>query len=188
MAAWLETLGVSLGRAWRMDVMEAIRQRRSVRSYEDREVEEEVLKQVMEAGRLAPSARNLQEWKFVVVRDKALREKLVDAAGGQQFVGEAPVVIVACAVEHDHVMSCGHPSHLIDVAIAIDHITLAACELGLGTCWIGAFDQRKVRDILGIPDSVEVIELLPMGYPTAWPDARLRKPFGEVVCYDGWQD
>ena len=171
-----------------MDVMEAIRQRRSVRSYEEREVEEDVLTQVMEAGRLAPSARNMQEWKFVVVRDKALRRKLADAASGQRFVGEAPVVIVACAVEHDHIMACGHPSHLIDVAIAIDHITLAARELGLGTCWIGAFDQQKVRDILGIPDSVEVIELLPMGYPAGWPGARLRKPFNEVVCYDGWED
>jgi len=98
------------------------------------------------------------------------------------------VVIVACAVEHEHVMPCGHPSHLIDVAIATDHITLAARALGLGTCWIGSFDRRMVRDVLGIPDSVEVVELMPLGYPTDWPAPRSRKGLDEAVCYDGWQD
>ena len=171
-----------------MDVCEAIRQRRSVRSYEDREVEEEKLRQVLEAGRLAPSASNRQEWKFVVVRDAELRRKLAAAAKDQQFVGEAAVVIAACAVDHDHIMSCGHPCFLIDVAIAVDHMTLAACELGLGTCWIGAFDQRQARDILGIPDSVEVVALLPLGYPTAWPDAKPRKSLDEAVCFDTWSD
>ncbi|MCK4375909.1 MAG: nitroreductase family protein [Candidatus Brocadiae bacterium] len=171
-----------------MDALEAIKERRSIRSYEDREVEQEKLKQVLDAGRLAPSAGNRQEWKFVVVRDKELRGQLVEAASGQQFVGEAPVVIVPCAVDHDHVMSCGHPSFLVDVAIAIDHMTLAARELGLGTCWIGAFDQQKVKDILGIPASVEVVELLPLGYPTSWPGPRPRKSLDEVICYDGWAD
>jgi len=170
-----------------MDVFEAIKQRRSVRSYRDREVEEEKLRQVLEAGRLAPSASNRQEWKFVAVRDPDLRGKLVAAAHGQRFVGEAPVVIVACAVQSDHLMPCGHPSHLVDVAIAIDHMTLAARELGLGTCWIGAFDQDGVRRILGIPKHVQVIELLPLGYPTSWPSPTSRKSFDEAVCYDRWR-
>lgn len=170
-----------------MDVTEAIKTRRSVRSYEDRQIEEDVLRQVLEAGRLAPSAGNRQEWKFVAVRDSGLRQKLVEAARGQEFVGEAPVVIAACAVETDHIMPCGHPSHLIDVAIAIDHMTLAGRELGLGTCWIGAFDQQTVRDILGIPASVQIVELLTLGYPTGWPDMRSRKAFDEAVCFDRWQ-
>ena len=170
-----------------MDVIECIRARRSVRSYEDREVEEEKLRQVLEAGRLAPSANNQQNWKFVVVRKSELRRQLVAAANGQSFVGEAPVVIVACATSSDHIMPCGHPSHLVNMAIAIDHMALAARELGLGTCWIGAFDQDAVREILGIPQSVEVIELLPVGYPASWPAARPRKPLGEVVSYDRWQ-
>jgi len=171
-----------------MDVLEAIGARRSIRSYEDRPVGDKELKQVLEAARLAPSAGNRQEWKFVVVRDKRLREQLAEAAHGQDFVGQAPVVIVPCAVQHDHIMSCGHPSHLVDVSIAIDHMTLAARELGLGTCWIGAFDQARVRKILGIPDSVEVIELLPLGYPTSWPGPRPRKSLEEIACYDRWQD
>ena len=169
-----------------MDTFEAIEKRRSVRSYTDQPVEDEKLGKVLEAGRLAPSANNRQEWKFVVVRDRALRARLVEAARGQKFVGEAPVVIAACAVEHEHIMACGHPCHLLDVAIALDHMSLAARALGLGTCWIGAFDQDAVREILDIPDDVEVIELMPLGYPVAWPDARARKDMGAAVCYERW--
>ncbi len=169
-----------------MNVMESIRERRSVRSYLPKAVEEEKLQQVLEAGRLAPSASNRQEWHFVVVRDAELRRGLAEAASGQRFVAEAPVVIVACAPEHAHVMACEHPSFLIDVAIAIDHMTLAARELGLGTCWVGAFHQEQVRDVLGIPESVEVVELLPLGYPTDWPEPRPRKSLEQMVSYDGW--
>lgn len=171
-----------------MDTMEAIRTRRSNRAYQDRPVEEEKLLQVLEAARLAPSAGNRQEWKFVVVRDPELRAALAEAARGQEFVAQAPVVIAACAVEHDHVMSCGHPSFLVDVSIAIDHMTLAACALGLGTCWISAFDQDAVRKVLGIPHSVQVIELLPLGYPADSPGPRPRKELDEIVCYDGWAE
>ena len=94
----------------KMDVMTAIKTRRSIRAYKDKPIEDEKLKAVLEAGRLAPSARNLQEWKYVVVKDKGLRDKLIDAANGQRFVGQAPAVIVACAVQTDHVMPCGELS------------------------------------------------------------------------------
>jgi len=169
-----------------MDVMKAIRQRRSIRAYGDAPVEPEKLRQVMEAARLAPSASNRQEWKFVVVREQARREKLAEAAHGQAFVAEAPVVIVACAQEHDRVMSCGHASFLVDVSIAVDHMTLAARELDLGTCWIGAFDQDMVRDVLDIPPDVQVVALLPLGYATEWPAAKPRKSTEEIVCYEQW--
>ncbi len=169
-----------------MDLFDVIGQRRSVRSYEDRAVEEDKLAQVLEAARLAPSAGNRQEWRFVVVRDAGLRRKLMEAARGQQFVGDAPVVIAACAPEHGHVMSCGHPSFLVDVSIALEHIALAARALGLGTCWVGAFEQRLVRDALGIPDSVEVVQLMALGYPTDWPEPKERKGTDDIVCYDGW--
>ncbi len=169
-----------------MDVFEAIQKRRSVRTWERKPVEEEKLDQVLEAARLAPSARNMQEWRLVVVRDAELRRRLIEAANGQDFVGQAPVVIAACAIKTDHVMSCGHPSHLLDLAIAVDHMTLAARELELGTCWIGAFKQEEVREVLDIPESVEVVALLPMGYPLKWPDARPRKPKSDLVRYDGW--
>jgi len=126
-----------------MDVYEAIKTRRSVRAYQEKDIPEDVLKRILEAARLAPSAGNRQQWKFIVVRDPELRKKLVPAANNQQFVGQAPVIIVAVALEPDRVMSCEVPAYAVDLAIAVDHITLAATAEGLGTCWIGAFSQVK---------------------------------------------
>jgi nitroreductase len=171
-----------------MDVQEAIRQRRSVRSWQDRPVEDEKLKLVLEAARLAPSARNRQEWKFIVVRDADVRQKLGAGARGQDFVAQAPVVIAGCALEHHYTMSCGHKAYAIDLAIALEQVALQARELGLGTCWIGAFDHDMVQEVLGIPKGVQVVGLMPLGYPDEWPEAKPRKPMDEVVCYDGWQD
>ncbi len=131
-----------------MKVMEAIAERRSIRSFSGRPVEEEKLLRILEAGRLAPSARNMQDWKFVVVKDTGLRRRLAEAARNQEFVAQAPIVIAACGTS-DYVMTCGQHTYTIDVAIAVDHMTLAAVEEGLGTCWIGAFYEDKVKGILG---------------------------------------
>jgi nitroreductase len=170
-----------------MDIYETIRTRKSVRSYLDKPVEEEKLDRVLEAARLAPSARNRQEWRFVVVTDPTTRRKLVDAASGQEFVGSAPVVIACCAETDGHLMKCGHPSFLIDVAIAVDHLTLAAAGEGLGTCWIGAFDQGAVRSILGIPEEIQVVELLPLGYPDdTSTKQKQRYPMGTIVHRERW--
>jgi nitroreductase len=149
-----------------MDVMNAIKTRKSVRAYLDRPVEDDKLNAVLEAARLAPSASNRQEWRFVIVREPETRKKLAAVAGGQAFVGEAPLLIVACAETDGHVMRCGQPCYPIDVAIALDHMSLAAVELGLGSCWIGLFDEKKVREILQIPDEIRVVELMPLGYPS----------------------
>ena len=171
-----------------MDVFEALRTRRSVRSFKEDKIEEDKLNKVLEAGRLAPSANNRQQWRFVVVEDASLRDKLKEAVK-QDFVSAAPVVIAACAVGVEHVMSCGEKSYSIDVAAAIDHMIIQAAELGLGSCWIGAFYQDKVKEILDIPDDVRVVSLLPLGYPRE--PLRLeekdRKPLGEIVCRDGWK-
>jgi nitroreductase len=169
-----------------MNVHEAIAARRSIRSYQDKPVEAQKLLRVLGAARQAPSARNAQEWKFCVVRDKATRQRLMVAAKNQAFVGEAPVVIAACAVETTAVMSCGQFAYPIDVAIAVDHMTLTAVEEGLGTCWVGAFYEDQVKEILGIPPTVRVVQLLALGYPTTVPEARPRKPVSEIVCYDKW--
>lgn len=174
-----------------MKVMEAIAERRSIRSFSGRPVEEEKLLRVLEAGRLAPSARNMQDWKFVVVKDPGLRQRLAEAARNQEFVGQAPVVIVACGTS-DYVMTCGQLTYPIDVAIAVDHMTLAAVEEGLGTCWIGAFYEDKVKEILEVPQTVRVVALLPLGYPvepenTAKAILKPRKPLEEIVVYDGWK-
>jgi nitroreductase len=166
--------------------MEAIEKRRSIRKYEDRELEQDKLRRVLEAGRLAPSASNIQEWKYVVVRDKELKRKLAAAARGQGFVGNASAVIVGCAARTDRVMSGGQQAYPIDLAISMDHMTLAAVEEGLGTCWIGAFSEPEVKKILGIPEEVRVVCLLPVGYPAEEPGPRPRKDFEECVSWERW--
>lgn len=168
-----------------MDVMEAIIGRKSIRSFLERPVEDEKLNAVLDAGRLAPSARNLQDWRFIVVRDPATRKRLAEAARNQEFVGQAPVVIAACGTS-DMVMTCGQPAYALDVAIAVDHMTLAAVAEGLGTCWIGAFYEDKVKQILGVPEHVRVVALLPIGYPAQAPRPTPRKKLDEVVAYERW--
>ena len=168
-------------------VFDVIKKRRSVRSFLEKSLEEEKLNAVLEAGRLAPSASNRQEWRFVIVKDREVRKKIAEAANGQSFVGDAPVVIVACAVTDRQVMSCGLLCYPIDVAIALDHISLVSVEYGLGTCWIGAFDEGRVKEILGIPEEVRVVELMPIGYPT--PEIvkeKNRLPFSKLVRYEHW--
>ena len=169
-----------------MTVWEAIQQRYSVRAYRDKPVEQDKLDRVMEAARLAPSAGNRQEWRFVLVTDPDTREQLIEAARGQEFVGEAPVVIVACAVGEPHEMTCGQLSYPIDVAIALEHIALQATEEGLGTCWIGAFYEDQVKDLLGIPEDVRVVELMPLGYPSTTAGPKSRLPLDQIVMCETW--
>ena len=166
-----------------MDVYEAIQQRFSVRSYQDRPVEDDRLSRILEAGRLAPSATNAQAWKFVVVRDAAVRASLAQAAD-QAFVGQAPVVIAAVCTDPSRTMHCGVPAGPVDCAIALDHVALAAVAEGLGTCWIGHFDQDAARRALGVPGSAQIIELLPLGYPAVKAPQKSRKPIDEIVTHD----
>jgi nitroreductase len=170
-----------------MTVFEAIKTRRSIRSYDDRPIEEEKLLRVLEAGRLAPSAKNRQEWRYVVVKDKELRKKLAVAANNQYFIAEAPVIIVGCATLVNYVLSCGQPSYTIDVSISMDHITLQAVEEGLGTCWIGSFKEDEVKRLLNIPEDMRVVELMPLGYPKFLPEPKPRLELDEIVFYDRWQ-
>ena len=166
-----------------MDVYEAIEQRYSVRSYESRRVEDDTLERILDAGRLAPSARNNQDWKFIVVRQSQLRSSLAEAAE-QPFLASAPVILAVVDTGRGHVMSCGVPSGPVNCAIAIDHMTLAATAEGLGTCWIGHFDQDQCRRILGVPPEHVIIELLPIGYPASAAAKKVRKPVEEVVVHE----
>jgi nitroreductase len=169
-----------------MDVSEAIRRRYSCRSYQDKPVEPDKLQAVLEAARLAPSAKNLQDWRFVVATDKTTRRKLAAAANNQTFLENAGAIIVACTVS-DHVMRCGQAIGPIDVAIALEHMCLQATELGLATCWIGSFYPDKVRPIVGIPDGVTIIELLAVGYPADSPRGPRREEIEKIVCFETWQ-
>lgn len=168
-----------------MALLSEITNRYSCRAYQDKPIEQEKLDRIVEAARLAPSARNLQEWRFVFVRDAKLRQKMQVAANNQPFVAQAAVVIAACA-ESDYVMRCGQRCGPIDVAIALEHIALQAVAEGLGTCWIGSFFPEQVRQVLGIPENVAVIELMALGYPADQARSKTREAAGKIACYDRW--
>jgi len=168
-----------------MDVAQAIRSRYSCRNYQAKPIERDKLSAVLEAARLAPSAKNLQDWRFVVVTGEEAKQKLVQAANNQTFLADAGAIVVACSVS-DHVMRCGQAIGPIDVAIAMEHMCLQATELGLATCWIGSFYSDKVRGIMGIPDGVAIIELLALGYPADTPKPHRRQAMDEIVSFEKW--
>ena len=171
-----------------MDVYPAVKTRKSVRAYLDKPVEEDKIKRILDAARLAPSASNRQEWRLVVVRDRLMREKVATAANNQHFVAETPVIIVACAEGVDHIMPCGQSSYPIDIAIILDHITLLAVQEGLGTCWIGAFDEGKIKRLLGIPQNIRIVELMPLGYPKEPHMIREKSRLGldKIIKWEKW--
>lgn len=168
-----------------MEVSQAIRSRYSCRTYADKPLETDTLRAILEAARQAPSAKNLQDWRFVAVTDKDTRKKLAAAANNQTFLENAGAIVVACTAS-DHVMRCGQAIGPIDVAIAIEHMCLQATELGLATCWIGSFYPDKVRPVVGIPDDVTIIELLAIGYPADSPKEHRREPFEKIVSFERW--
>ena len=169
-----------------MAFLELAKERYSVRAYKPDLVEDGKLQQVLESARLAPTAANRQPFQFIVITTKGKEADLGRIYGRPWFV-QAPIVICACGipsrawVRRDNKNYCD-----IDVAIAVDHLTLAAADLGLGTCWIGAFDPVAARDILGLPDEVEPIAFTPLGYPDDQPKAKTRKSNSELVRYEHW--
>ena len=165
-----------------MEVYQVIKIRRSVRDYKSDPVPEESLKKILDAARLAPSAHNSQQWKFIVVRNLEKRKQLARAAHNQNFIAQAPIVIIAVSLDPEHLMSCGVPAYAVDLAIAADHMSLVAVEEGLGTCWIGAFSQQEVKEILQIPEQYKVVALLPIGFPADQPKPKSRKDLEEIVC------
>ena len=143
---------------------------------------------MLEAARLAPSGKNLQPWKFIIVRDKELKNGLAHASAGQFFITEAPIIVVACGFPDDCYSQMGRymKSWSVDVTIALEHLILQAHEDGLGTCWIGSFEEDEIKSILNIPEDVKVLALTPLGYPEEAPPFRGRKSLNEIVSYDGY--
>jgi len=148
-----------------LDVFEVIRVRRSVRSYEPTPVPVEKLRKVLEAARLAPSAGNLQPWHFIVVMDPDKRKTIAKGCRFGRFLVESPVVIVGCGDQR-----ASPRWYAIDTCIAMENLVLAATGEGLGTCWIGSFNEAKIREMLKIPGHLKVVALLALGYPREKPD------------------
>lgn len=165
-----------------MDVLEAIRTRRSIRVYEKRPVPEDSVKKILEAGRWAPSGDNLQAWNFIVLRDEGIRNRIAQTASYADFLADAPLGI---AVVVDPEVALHLPE---EGAAATQNMILAAHALGLGTCWIGSYGseyEEKVKEILGIPKSKRLLSMIAVGYPAESPKSA-RKELGELVFEDGY--
>ena len=167
-------------------LLDCIKKRYSVRKFLDKPVEQEKIDILLEAARLAPSASNKQTWHFVVIRDKEKRKQLTGICRGQSFVSEAPITIAVCNTNLDYIMTCGQKAPVIDGAIAAEHIVLQAVELGLGSCWIGAFYHDKMAELINLPQNYEIIGLLPIGYPAVEKGDRDLKSIEEIVSYDNF--
>lgn len=169
-----------------MTVFEAIQKRYSCRAYQDREIEKEKLDKLLEAARLAPSARNTQDWRFVVVTEQKVKKQAAAATNRPEVFEKAGAIIVGCS-NSDHVMVCGQAIGPIDVSIALEHICLQAIELGLGTCWIGSFKADQIREILDIPEQINIIELMAVGYPADNAKKPNRLKTEDIICYNMWR-
>ncbi|MGM0381430.1 MAG: nitroreductase family protein [bacterium] len=171
-----------------MELYEAIRGRRSIRKYKDKEIEADKLKKVLDTAQLAPSAKNVQPWKIILVEDEEQQNKLVAAAGNQKFIKQAPYIVVVCTSEVQSYQTHGDymSSFAVDGAIFMDHLTLAAYDEGLGTCWIANFNEEKIRKIMEIPDEYRVVNLSPLGYPAEEGNFAGRKPLSEIVFQNKW--
>ena len=172
-----------------MDLIEAIKTRRSIRRYKETPVPEELLKTVLNAARLAPSANNAQPWRIIVVTDEDVKLKLAAGANNQKFIAQAPIILVACGLPDEAFQTVGGymSSHVMDVSIALDHLTLVAHSVGLGTCWIAWFKEDKVREALGVPEDVRVVAMTPLGYPDEAPERPPRKNLEELVLHERYQ-
>lgn len=169
-----------------MNFYELINKRYSVRSYKTKPVEEEKLVQVLNAVRLAPTATNRQPFQFIVIHT-AGREAELKRIYGKEWLSQAPVVICACSIPSQAWSRMDNKNYNeVDVAIAMDHLILAATDLGLGTCWVAAFDPAAAKEILRLPEGVEPIAFTPIGYPADQPKEKKRKDLSELVRYERW--
>ncbi len=171
------------------ECMDVIRERRSIRKFENRIVDKDKIENLIDAARMAPSAGNLQARDFIIVQDKITRQKLKKAALGQSFIEQAPVVIVALANFERSTRvykSRGELYAIQDAAAAIENLLLAACAMGFGSCWVGAFDEEEVREILDIPDKILPVAMIPLGYPNEHPEAPPRLVSEKMIHWDKW--
>lgn len=157
--------------------MNAIKNRRSIRKYKKRRIPENDLKAVLEAARLAPSGANRQFWKMIVVQDEERKKELVPLCNNQKFIEDCSAFIAG-------IDDPSQKWYRVDIAIAMDHLTLAAYSKGLGTCWIGAFDREKLAEYLGVPKGQVITVCMTLGYPDEAPEPRTRKPAAELFYWE----
>lgn len=173
-----------------MDLFQAIIARRSIRKYKGTPVEDEKLRLILEAARLAPSWKNMQCWRFLIIGDGAKKSRLLEAFPednpGRKALIQAPLVIVVCAAPEESGVENGIEYFIADTAIAFEHLCLAAQALGLGTCWMGLFDEVRLKAATGVPEKFRVVGVTPLGYPDQEPNARPRKDLHEFAYLEEW--
>ena len=169
-----------------MALLSEILNRRSIKEFNSKPIERDKLERVLEAGRLAPSAKNRQEWRFVVLQKEHLRQKVKEAAFGDERAGQAPAIIALCTTNVEYMMPNGQLSYPIDLAFAAAFMVLQAVAEGLGTCCLSTFDEQMVRDLITVPYSMRVVLLILIGHPQWIPDPAPRKPLKRIVAFDHW--
>ena len=172
-----------------MEFIDVIKKRRSIRKYKSDPVQDEDIEYVLNAARLAPSAHNYQCWKYVVVKDKKTIKKIASARPkSKEWISQAPVIIVACANPGESSHREGKDIYLVDIGISFEHLILAAKDLGLGTCWIAGFDEKTVKDAIGVPENIRVVAFTPLGYPAEEKsEVTDRKPIEETIFYEKYR-
>jgi nitroreductase len=172
-----------------VNCLEVIMTRRSIRKFKPDPVKREDIMTILDAGRMAPSAGNLQPCHFVVVQDPAVKAKVQQAALEQELIGSAPVVIAVC-VEPERSSHYGDIGRnylcLLDAANATENMLLAAHTLGYGTCWVGGFLQPTIKEVLSLPEDVHVVSLIPLGIADEKPEVPLRRPLEDMVRWEKW--
>ena len=170
-----------------MELEEAIKGRRSIRAFKPQDIPEGTVETLIDAARHAPSAGNIQPWEFIIARKLDTKKKLAQAAH-QAFIGEAPVVIVVCADEKRSSSGYGNRGETLyciqDTAAATQNILLTAYSLGLGTCWIGAFNENEAKKALKTPKGIRPVVMIPVGYPNKTPSQRGRRPLNQIVHHE----
>jgi nitroreductase len=169
-----------------MEVLPEILARRSIRSFTAQPLDKDQLERILEAGRLAPSAKNRQEWRFVVIQKKEVRQRIMEASFSQEYVGQAPAIVAVCTTNIDYRMPNGQAAYPVDLAFAASHIVLQAVHEGLGTCCVTTFDEQEVREILTIPFSMRVVLLVLIGHAEESPEPTPRKTLRQISARDHW--
>jgi len=174
-----------------MELYQELEERRSVRKYKSEPVAEEKLKRILEAARISPSWSNLQCWRFIIVSEQAKKNELAssmpDNNPAKRAVGEtAPLVIVLCADPGESGNPDGKDYYMLDAGIAMQQLMLAAHAEGLGTCWVGWFDEEKVRETCSVPPQYRIVGLTPLGVPEKQPSERPRKDFTDILFAEKW--
>ena len=169
-----------------MDLMPEIMNRQSIKDFQDRSIERDKIDRILEAGRLAPSAKNRQPWRFIIIDDPDMKSKIQEASFGQEHVGKAGIIIALCSTNIDYRMPNGQHSHPIDITFAASFMMLQAEHEGLGSCVVTTFDEIEVKELLTVPYKMKVIMLLLVGYPRSKSIKELRKSLDRISAFNHW--